>query len=96
MEHDYVQNVQGRIENMSKKGSITVEASLIVPVILIILFLFIYVIFAVHDRAILLMKVDNLLENIDDNLLNQDQKTLVEIFKSVCVNSDSSFDLSRL
>lgn len=35
-------------------------------------------------------------DNIDDNLLNQDQKTLVEIFKSVCANSDSSFDFQRI
>ena len=41
----------------------TVEAAFIVPIVLIILFLLIYVIFSVHDRVVILMRADMLLEN---------------------------------
>ena len=43
-------------------GEMTVEAAFIIPVMLIILFLFVYIIFALHDRAVMLMRADMMIE----------------------------------
>ena len=59
---------------MNKKGEMTVEAAFIIPIILMIVFLFVYVIFAVHDRAVILMKADLMLEKATAPFLEEKKK----------------------
>ena len=63
----FVKRIDRNIKNNNSEkekipGEMTVEAAFIIPVMLIILFLFVYIIFALHDRAVMLMRADTIIE----------------------------------
>ncbi len=79
---------------MNKKGEITVEAAFIIPVILLIVFLFVYVIFAVHDRVVLFMKADLLLETETAPFLAE-SGTDIDMQEGLFIYKINSFEINR-
>ena len=88
--------VRKSVNAVKKKraGEMAVEAAFIIPLMLIILFLFVYIMFALHDRAILLMRADMMLE---DNTAPFLEKTVEEsdIGKGLFIYKIKSFEVIK-